>query len=127
MTDLLQQPTGVHVDLDGRSLTIAEAVRFARGGGRAVLSAEAERRVAAARALKQDLIAREIPIYGVTTGFGDSAHRQIAPEKAAALQQNMLRFLGAGTGQIASPRSRARRCCSAPTAWPRATRASGSS
>ena len=53
--------------------------------------------------LKHDLIAREIPIYGVTTGFGDSAHRQIAPEKAAQLQQNMLRFLGAGTGQIASP------------------------
>jgi phenylalanine ammonia-lyase len=103
MTDLLQQPTGVHVDLDGRSLTIEEAVRFARGGGRAVLSAEAARRVEATRALKQDLIAREIPIYGVTTGFGDSAHRQIAPEKAARLQQNMLRFLGAGTGQIASP------------------------
>ena len=57
----------------------------------------------ATRALKHDLIAREIPIYGVTTGFGDSAHRQIAPEKAAQLQQNMLRFLGAGTGQIASP------------------------
>src|SRR5215212_834202 len=103
MTDLLQQPTGVHVDLDGRSLTIEEAVRFARGGGRAVLSAEAARRVEAARALKGDLIAREIPIYGVTTGFGDSAHRQIAPEKAGRLQQNMLRFLGAGTGQIASP------------------------
>ena len=103
MTDLLQQPTGVHVDLDGRSLTIGEAVRFARGGGRAVLSPEAARRVEQTRALKQDLIAREIPIYGVTTGFGDSAHRQIAPEKAARLQQNMLRFLGAGTGQIASP------------------------
>ena len=103
MTDLLQQPTGVHVDLDGRSLTIDEAVRFARGGGRAVLSPEAARRVEQTRALKQDLIAREIPIYGVTTGFGDSAHRQIAPEKAARLQQNMLRFLGAGTGQIASP------------------------
>jgi histidine ammonia-lyase/phenylalanine ammonia-lyase len=99
----LQQPTGVHVDLDGRSLTIGEAVRFARGGGRAVLAPEAARRVEQTRALKQDLIAREIPIYGVTTGFGDSAHRQIAPEKAARLQQNMLRFLGAGTGQIASP------------------------
>src|SRR3954451_1409152 len=103
MTDLLQQPTGVHIDLTGRSLTIDEAVKFARLGGRAVLSAEAERRVNQTRALKQDLIAREIPIYGVTTGFGDSAHRQIAPEKAGRLQQNMLRFLGAGTGQIASP------------------------
>ena len=103
MTDLLHQDTGVHVDLDGGSLTIAEAVRLARHGGTATLSTAAARRVEAARALKHDLIDREIPIYGVTTGFGDSAHRQIAPEKAAALQQNMLRFLGAGTGQIASP------------------------
>src|SRR6476659_4115478 len=103
MTDLLHQDTSVHIDLDGGSLTIADAVQFARHGGRATLSTAATRRVEAARALKGDLIAREIPIYGVTTGFGDSAHRQIAPEKAAQLQQNMLRFLGAGTGQIASP------------------------
>src|SRR3954464_13166766 len=103
MTDLLHQDTGVHIDLDGGSLTIADAVRLARHGGRATLSMAAVRRVEAARALKQDLIAREIPIYGVTTGFGDSAHRQIAPEKAGALQQNMLRFLGCGTGQMASP------------------------
>ena len=93
----------MHLDLDGGSLTIDEAVRLARHGGRATLSTAAIRRVEATRALKSDLIAREIPIYGVTTGFGDSAHRQIAPEKAAQLQQNMLRFLGAGTGQIASP------------------------
>lgn len=103
MADLLHQDTGVHVDLDGGSLTIADAVRLARHGGTATLAAQAARRVEAARALKADLIAREIPIYGVTTGFGDSAHRQIAPEKASALQQNMLRFLGAGTGEIASP------------------------
>src|SRR4051812_5452377 len=103
MTDLLHQDTGVHVDLDGGSLTIADVVRLARHGGTATLSTAAARRVEAARALKHDLIAREIPIYGVTTGFGDSAHRQIAPDKASALQQNMLRFLGCGTGQIASP------------------------
>src|SRR3954471_11581744 len=103
MTDLLQPDIGVHLDLDGRSLTIDEAVQLARHGGRATLSTAAARRIQATRELKRDLIAREIPIYGVTTGFGDSAHRQIAPSKAAALQQNMLRFLGAGTGQIASP------------------------
>src|SRR3954463_7338046 len=101
MTDLMQD-TGVHLDLDGGSLTIGDAARLARHGGRVTLAPDAARRVEATRELKCDLIAREIPIYGVTTGFGDSAHRQIAPSKAAALQQNMLRFLGAGTGQIAS-------------------------
>jgi histidine ammonia-lyase/phenylalanine ammonia-lyase len=103
MTDLLQHDTGLHLDLDGGSLTIDQAVKLARFGGHVALSAHAARKVRAARALKLDLIAREIPIYGVTTGFGDSAHRQISPGKGAALQQNMLRFLGAGTGQIASP------------------------
>src|SRR6201999_2910470 len=76
---------------------------LARHGGRCALSPEAVRRVQATRALKHDLIAREIPIYGVTTGLGDSAHRQISPVKAAQLQQNILRYLGAGTGQNASP------------------------
>src|SRR6201988_4254740 len=102
MSDLLAN-AGVHLDLDGTHLTIEEAVSLARHGGRCTLSPEAARRVQETRALKQDLIAREIPIYGVTTGFGDSAHRQISPAKAAQLQQNMLRFLGAGTGQYASP------------------------
>src|SRR3954452_21816660 len=101
LSDLLSN-TGIHLDLDGNHLTIDDAVSLARHGGRCALSPQATQRVQATRALKHDLIAREIPIYGVTTGFGDSAHRQIAPSKAARLQQNMLRFLGAGTGQIAS-------------------------
>ena len=37
----------------------------------------------------------------MTTGFGDSAHRQISADKAAALQRNLLRFLRVGTGQTA--------------------------
>src|SRR4051812_5974195 len=102
MPVLPNKPPAPHVAPGGGSPTTAGGGRFARHGGRATLSTAAARRVEAARALKHDLIAREIPIYGVTTGFGDSAHRQIAPEKAAQLQQNMLRFLGAGTGQIAS-------------------------
>src|ERR687884_1664067 len=95
---------GFRFELDGRSLTIEDVVRFSRRReyGSCVLSAEAVEKIRVTRQLKRDLIEREVPIYGVTTGFGDSAHRQIAPAKAARLQQNMLRFLGAGTGPIAS-------------------------
>jgi histidine ammonia-lyase/phenylalanine ammonia-lyase len=95
--------TGLRLDLDGRSLTIADAVHVARRGGCCALAPEAAERVERTRALKHDLIAHEIPIYGVTTGFGDSAHRQISAAKAARLQQNLLRVLGCGTGPIASP------------------------
>jgi histidine ammonia-lyase/phenylalanine ammonia-lyase len=64
------------------------------------LSGDAAAAVRACCELKRALIAEEIPIYGVTTGFGDSAHRQISPAKAAKLQQNVLRFIGCGTGPI---------------------------
>ena len=89
--------------LDGQSLTIEDVVGFARRGGTAALSPEAAERVNASRALRRELVEREIPIYGVTTGFGDSAHRQIAPERAPQLQRSIVLHLGAGTGPIASP------------------------
>src|SRR5215213_7989506 len=96
---------GFRFELDGRSLTIEDVVAFSRRSEYAscALSAEAVEKITATRALKRDLIGREVPIYGVTTGFGDSAHRQISASKTASLQQNMLRFLGSGTGPIASP------------------------
>src|SRR5215204_4737960 len=96
---------GFRFELDGRSLTIEDVVVFSRRSEYAscALSAEAVEKIMATRALKQDLIGREVPIYGVSTGFGDSAHRQISASKTARLQQNMLRFLGSGTGPIASP------------------------
>src|SRR5215204_1887175 len=95
--------TGFWLELDGRSLRIEDVVAFARGGAACALSADAAEKIEATRALKRNLIGREVPIYGVTTGFGDSAHRQISASKTARLQQNMLRFLGSGTGPITSP------------------------
>src|SRR5215210_7569043 len=102
MKDVLPR-TDLPLELDGRSLTIEDVVAFACGDAKCALSAESAEKIEATRSLKQDLISREIPIYGVTTGFGDSAHRQISPSKTARLQQNLLRFLGCGTGQLASP------------------------
>jgi len=104
MKDVLPR-TGFRLELDGGSLKIGDVAAFARRSGDAecALSAESVEKIKATHRLKQDLIGREVPIYGVTTGFGDSAHRQISPSKTARLQQNMLHFLGCGTGQLASP------------------------
>src|SRR5262249_6035699 len=102
MTSVLPR-TETQLEIDGGSLTIEDLVAVARGGGLAGLGHGAIGRIEAARELKRDLIEREVPIYGVTTGFGDSAHRQISPLKTAALQQNVLRDLGCGTGPIAAP------------------------
>ena len=53
------------------------------------------------------LIDKGVPLYGITTGFGDSVGRQISPDKAAALQEHAVRMLGNGTGP-ATPTDAAR-------------------
>jgi phenylalanine ammonia-lyase len=91
------------LELDGASLRIGDALDVAQREREVRLSEHAVQAVRECRELKQALIAQEIPIYGVTTGLGDSAHRQVASGKTARLQQNLVRFLGCGTGPIAPP------------------------
>ncbi|MEA9357188.1 aromatic amino acid ammonia-lyase [Bacteriovorax sp. PP10] len=43
--------------------------------------------------------AKEIPIYGVTTGFGDSCHRSVRNEDSEILQDNLVSYLMMGTGK----------------------------
>ncbi|GAA3289918.1 HAL/PAL/TAL family ammonia-lyase [Streptomyces cinereospinus] len=87
------------VKIDGRSLTLDDIGAVARSQGAHVeCTTEARQAMTASRELKTRLIATGDPIYGVTTGFGDSANRQISPDKAAALQRNMILYHLNGTG-----------------------------
>ena len=98
-----QRSSRTLLELDGANLTLGDALSVARRTRDVRLSQRARQAVSACRELKRALIAEEIPIYGVTTGLGDSAHRQVASGKSDRLQQNLLRFLGCGTGPITPP------------------------
>jgi histidine ammonia-lyase/phenylalanine ammonia-lyase len=93
----------VVLELDGATLSIDAALQVSRHQRTVRLSERAIAAVGAGCELKRALIAEEIPIYGVTTGLGDSAHRQVGSSKSATLQQNLIRFLGCGTGPITPP------------------------
>jgi phenylalanine ammonia-lyase len=89
--------------IDGNSLTLDVVEQVARMSRPVGLDGSSETllRLHDSWQLKQRLVAEGVPVYGVTTGFGDSAHRQIAAEKAEALQQSLVRMLGAGAGSHA--------------------------
>src|ERR1700727_777395 len=90
--------------LDGVSLTPRALAAAAREGEVDVrLSEEAEEKMRAALPLKWSLIEQGIPIYGVTTGFGDSCIRQIGADKAHELQRNLVLYHLNGTGPVAPP------------------------
>jgi histidine ammonia-lyase/phenylalanine ammonia-lyase len=90
------------IAISGRRLTLDEVEGVARRGARVELDREPEVRARLERSarFKDELIEQGVPVYGVTTGVGDSVDVQIAHGKAGALQRNLMRKLGCGTGSI---------------------------
>ncbi|MER6379203.1 aromatic amino acid ammonia-lyase [Streptomyces sp. NPDC001250] len=98
--------TAGHLELDGTGLSprsVAAAARRGGGDSRVTLGAAAVERMRASVGLKETLLALEIPIYAVTTGFGDSCIRQISPDKAHELQRNLVLYHLNGVGPAAAP------------------------
>jgi histidine ammonia-lyase/phenylalanine ammonia-lyase len=90
--------------IDGLGLRVEDVVAAARGqAGPVRLAESAAARTTRSRELKHKLIETGQPIYGVTTGFGDSVRRQISAAKTAELQRNIARYHLNGTGPIAAP------------------------
>lgn len=90
--------------IDGLGLGVDDVVRAARGqAGPVSLAESAVMRVTRSRDLKHKLVETGQPIYGVTTGFGDSVRRQIGVAKTAELQRNIARYHLNGTGPISAP------------------------
>src|SRR2546423_6900507 len=87
------------VVLDGGARGVADVVAAARRGAPVALGPEARRRLEAARAVVEDVIARGEVVYGVNTGFGELSRVHISDADLATLQQNLLRSHAAGVGE----------------------------
>jgi histidine ammonia-lyase len=85
--------------IDGRSLRLAELVRFERERPQVVLAPGVRERLAASRAVVERAAANNEAVYGINTGFGAFANRKIAPEHLDLLQLNLVRSHAAGLGE----------------------------
>lgn len=91
---------GTAVEVDGQQLTAAALAQVAQGRRPASLDRAARAHVADARARFEELASSNIPIYGVSTGFGELVHNWVDIEHAGALQENLLRSHCAGVGPL---------------------------
>jgi histidine ammonia-lyase len=74
----------VTVAVDGSSLTVAQVVAVARGREPVALAAGVAERMAASRAVVERVLARDDPVYGMTTGLGAlKRHRVTAADSVA--------------------------------------------
>jgi histidine ammonia-lyase len=84
--------------IDGDSLTIDEAYAVAVDRLRVGLAPKARERMLRTRAVVDDIVARNAPVYGVTTGFGKLSEVAIPRDRLAELQVNLVRSHASGVG-----------------------------
>jgi histidine ammonia-lyase len=90
------------ITIGAAPLRIADVLSVANGNALVALdeSTAFRQRLDRGVELLDQLISKGEPIYGVTTGFGDSCEKAIPPELSAQLAANLIRFHGCGTGQM---------------------------
>jgi histidine ammonia-lyase len=81
-----------------RPLSEAELVAVARHDARVEISPESLALIRGARAHVDALAAGDVPVYGVSTGFGALATRHIPVESRTQLQRSLVRSHAASTG-----------------------------
>lgn len=93
------------VYLNGHTLTVDEVARVARSDTPVALGPDPEvgRRIHASYILNQELVQAGKPVYGVTTGFGDSVNRQVGADRAARMPTAQIRKNGCGRGPYLAP------------------------
>ncbi len=89
--------------LTGEDLTLPDFYDVALSRRPVRLAPLAKKRMAASHAVIRRVAARNVPVYGVTTGFGKLADQRISPADIKQLQLNLLRSHAAGVGEPLSP------------------------
>src|SRR5829696_2687131 len=86
------------IELTGDQVERSDVVAVARHGVPARLSEEARAAMEASAAVVERLAGSDVPVYGVSTGFGSLAGTWIPPERREELQRALIRSHAAGMG-----------------------------
>jgi len=86
------------ITIDGAVLTIEQVIAVARHNHPVQLSPAAEGRVQQSNNWVAEIVNGDRAVYGINTGFGIFADRQISPADAATLGRNLILSHAVGTG-----------------------------
>jgi MIO-dependent L-tyrosine 2,3-aminomutase len=90
------------VEFDGEKLDIDGVRRVAEDRARAALEQSTLDRVGTSRAQFEDMVRQGVPVYGVTTGYGEMIYMLVGTSKEVELQTNLVRSHSAGVGPLFS-------------------------
>ena len=87
------------LELNGQPLTLEELWAVAYSDLPVALHEEARRRMAASRAVVEQLLAEGATVYGINTGFGKMSEVSIPASQLVELQLNLVRSHACGIGE----------------------------
>lgn len=88
------------LELDGDKLDIAGIRRVAEEGAPVKVSSSALERAKDSRQLFENTVRDGVPVYGVTTGYGEMIYMLVDLSKETELQTNLVRSHCAGVGPL---------------------------
>lgn len=91
--------------IDGNSLSVEEIYRLSNDDEYRVAlkdDADFKKRIEDSRTFLESYLEHGYPVYGVTTGFGDSSNNHITARKTEELQRALINFHGIGVGKTFS-------------------------
>jgi phenylalanine ammonia-lyase len=88
--------------INGNHLTIEDVIKVARNEAKVELDPNPEVRqiILDSYHLNREIIASGVPVYGVTTGVGDAVSGQLAADRAANMQERLIKKNKCGVGDL---------------------------
>src|SRR5471030_2549985 len=80
-------------------LTVGICLDIASGKRRGIISADAAKRIHSSQNAVQEIVHKQIPVYGINTGFGPLCDTHISEADTALLQSNILKRHSVGIGK----------------------------
>lgn len=84
--------------LDGNSLDLETFIRVARFKEKVTIADKSKELVLKARLFVEEVVQKEIPVYGINTGFGKLSDVSVSKEDVSRLQENLLMSHACGVG-----------------------------
>jgi MIO-dependent L-tyrosine 2,3-aminomutase len=93
----------VTIILTGQDMTISDVHDIARRNALCQISDDAQKNMARSRSQFEEIASSNIPVYGVTTGYGEMVYALVDKSQETQLQTNLVRSHSAGAGRYFAP------------------------
>ncbi len=97
------RPLMGHIEIDGESLTLEQAMSLANGESTASLSDDSRAKMSESRQAVEEIIRSGETVYGINTGFGALSSVRIEDDELESLQENLVRSHACGVGERMEP------------------------